>query len=120
LPSGTATFFTEKGTIKAIAQIYCGECDRCIKACPTGALEAPYTLNANKCTSYLTIEAAHWKNTETGVQKGAINRFDLLSMPNKIQAVNGWLFGCDECMNACPWNSRNRPSWREFLKAKRD
>ncbi len=107
---------TNESALKRNSKIDCRECDRCLKACPTGALEGPYMLNANKCTSYLTIEATYRENAQKQAQKGTIKRFDLLSMPNEAQAVNGWLFGCDECMNACPWNSKNRPSWSEFLK----
>lgn len=106
------------------AAINCGTCDKCIKACPTGALDEPYSLNANVCTSYLTIEAAH-KNRINKKENSTINkkhsgRFDILSDPEEATPVNGWLFGCDECMNACPWNSRNLPSWREFLKRRTD
>ena len=78
---------------------YCGSCTKCLEACPTGALCAPYTIDARKCTSYLTIE-----------KKGA-------SMPVNIEMAEergGWIFGCDACMNACPWNSRNKEGWPEF------
>ncbi len=81
---------------------YCGNCTRCIDACPTGALSAPYTLDARKCTSYLTIEsreATPERNIEMASQRG------------------GWIFGCDACMNACPWNSRNKPGWQEFVQS---
>jgi epoxyqueuosine reductase len=64
----------------------CGECVRCLKACPTGALVEPYALDARKCLSYLTIE-----------NKGAI--------PEELRAKMGnWIFGCDECQQACPKN----------------
>ena len=78
---------------------YCGNCTKCLEACPTGALCAPYTLDARKCTSYLTIE-----NKEA-------------SMPLNLEMAqhrDGWIFGCDACMNACPWNSRNKEGWTEF------
>ncbi len=78
---------------------YCSNCTRCIDACPTGALSAPYALDARRCTSYLTIEsreATPERNIEMASQRG------------------GWIFGCDACMNACPWNSRNKPGWQEF------
>lgn len=78
---------------------YCGSCTKCLEACPTGALCAPYTIDARKCTSYLTIE-----------DKEA-------SMPQNIEKSGergGWIFGCDACMNACPWNSRNKEGWPEF------
>ena len=78
---------------------YCGNCTKCLEACPTGALCAPYTLDARKCISYLTIE-----NKEA-------------SMPLNLEMAqyrDGWIFGCDACMNACPWNSRNKEGWPEF------
>ena len=78
---------------------YCGNCTKCLEACPTGALCAPYTIDARKCTSYLTIE-----------EKGS-------SMTQNIEMAGergGWIFGCDACMNACPWNSRNKEGWPEF------
>jgi len=64
----------------------CGNCDACIRACPTGAITAPYELDARRCISYLTIEH---KSDIAG---------DLASqMANRI-------FGCDDCLAVCPWN----------------
>lgn len=84
---------------KEIGKKYCGTCMKCIENCPTGALCAPYTLDARKCTSYLTIEekgASFGSNMEHAGERG------------------DWIFGCDACMDACPWNSRNTKGWKEF------
>lgn len=69
---------------------YCGNCTKCIDACPTNAL-SPYQLDARKCISYLTIE-----------KKGAL--------PSEFKGKwNDWIFGCDICQDVCPWNSKARP-----------
>ena len=65
---------------------HCGTCSRCITACPTQAITAPYQLDARKCISYLTIEL-----------KGAI--------PLEFRrAIGNRIYGCDDCLAACPWN----------------
>jgi epoxyqueuosine reductase len=65
----------------------CGDCRRCIEACPTAALEGPWTLDPRRCTSYLTIE-----------QRGAIP-------PELARRMEGWAFGCDICQEVCPFNA---------------
>lgn len=65
----------------------CGECDRCLRACPTGALEEPYSLNAYRCVSYLTQAPG--------------------LIPRELrQAMGRQLYGCDICQQVCPHNLR--------------
>ena len=64
----------------------CGTCERCINACPTGAITAPHKLDARRCISYLTIELKS-------------------SIPLELRSLIGdRIFGCDDCLDACPWN----------------
>ncbi len=70
---------------------HCGTCTKCIDACPTQAITAPFVVDGSKCISYFTIELKENIPTEF---KG---KFD------------DWMFGCDICQDVCPWNRFSKP-----------
>jgi epoxyqueuosine reductase len=75
----------------------CSNCNNCIKACPTGALTADGRFDANKCISYLTIE-----------YKGRI--------PNDLaEKIGDRLFGCDQCVLACPFHKKAPPCQNKYF-----
>jgi iron-sulfur cluster binding protein, putative len=71
---------------------HCGSCDRCRQACPTAALPEPYRIEPRRCVSYLTIE-----------HKGELPPDLAVRMGNRI-------YGCDDCLAVCPWNSFATPT----------
>jgi len=81
---------------------HCGSCTRCIDACPTDAIIAPYTVDGSRCISYLTIEL---KNEIPTHFKG--------NMAN-------WMFGCDICQDVCPWNRFAQPHDEPAFEAKEE
>ena len=77
---------------KPLEGVGCGECRRCMDACPTGAIVKPMIINSSRCISCHTIEAE----------------------PSAKINLNGWIFGCDECQNCCPYNKKAKPHSSAF------
>lgn len=69
---------------KPMQNVGCGKCTRCVEACPTGAIVEPMVIDTRRCISCHTIEAEHDFALEQ----------------------HGWIFGCDECQNICPYNKQ--------------
>ncbi|MFT6200960.1 MAG: epoxyqueuosine reductase [Granulosicoccus sp.] len=77
---------------QTIAENKCGDCTACLKICPTDAFVAPYTLDATRCISYLTIELKS-------------------SIPEEFrEPIGNRVFGCDDCQAICPWNKYAKPT----------
>jgi len=76
---------------------FCGDCELCLRNCPTGAIVSPKVVDARKCISYLTIE-----------KRGEF-------VPVEAEMLNNWIFGCDICQNVCPWNKKAKQTQEELL-----
>ncbi|MER9338159.1 tRNA epoxyqueuosine(34) reductase QueG [Mesorhizobium sp. M0293] len=97
------TIFTTAELVPDRAEIdHCGSCRACLDVCPTDAFPAPYRLDARRCISYLTIE-----------NKGPI--------PHEFrEKIGNRIYGCDDCLAACPWNKFARAASEAKLAARDD
>jgi epoxyqueuosine reductase len=106
---GTYTFlgliFLNKEVDKydtSLLDVGCGDCSRCIEACPTGAIVKPMVIKAGKCISYQTVEC----------------KAEGQELNKELRTSSGkhcYIFGCDICQEACPWNARAQVNeHREF------
>lgn len=71
---------------------HCGTCDRCVRACPTGALDEPYHMDTDRCIAYQTVE-----------HKGMAPKALRAAFKNRV-------YGCDDCLAVCPWNRFSAPT----------
>jgi len=78
------------------AKPICGECEKCIEACPTKAIEEPFIINSNKCLAYHTLENRDQELPQTIIDK-----------------MGNWIAGCDICQDVCPWNHKDIQSTSE-------
>ena len=86
-----------------IVEDHCGTCRKCLDACPTDAIVAPYVVDSKACISYATIEL---RDSE---------------LPDDIKEnLNGWFYGCDICQDVCPWNRFEKPTAEARFEPRED